>query len=641
MSSKTLARHASLHDTCEVAEKERRQTYYEDESQRELSACEEPAGHVNAMTGFDKPPIGLESRISGASTREEPVADVETMTSSEKLPGGMEPGVGGASTDKTPASKTKQAEPKKSEPIASTDYHVITLSEEQYTHLLQSHSWPNQSKSIISIHQEKKTKPSCKSSGGQEPLTSQPTLAQQTMALQTPAQQLPAVQTPVVQTAVQQTPVPIVPAQYVPGQQTTTVLAATEVPTMLTPIFRWIIEHDQRKLSGSGGTEEVVTELILPAAARKLTHNSVTAKPASPRAARKNLAQAEAKESELSASTESHGITLSEEQYTSLLQSLNLPIHSKPFTSTQLEKEAEPPGRCSGGHQLQTPQPTEPQHTMAQQMPAVQTLVMQQTPLPIVPAQQTPEQQTTTMLAGTKMPTPMSRCIIEHDQWTPSGSGGTEEVITALVLPAAARKLTHDSVPAKPASPGAARENLVQAEAKESELSASSESHGITLSEEQYTSMLQSLNLLIHSKPITSTQLEKKAEPPCRFSGGHQLQTPQPTEPQHTMAQQMPAVQMLVMQQTPLPVVPAQQTPGQQTTTVLAATEVPTMLTSTFSWTIEHYQRPPSGSGGTEEVITALAFPAATRKLTYDSVQMTPASAGAAEESPVFSVTAA
>ncbi|KAL3244672.1 hypothetical protein MRX96_018649 [Rhipicephalus microplus] len=215
MSSKALARRASFLDICEIAEKERRQTYYEEESQRGLLGCEEPGGHVDTVTGFAKPPIGLESGVcgaltheeqagnidavtgsnkppygleygvGGASTRKEPVADVDTMTSSDKLPGGMEPGVGEASTEKTPSTKTKQVETKESEPSASADFRLITLSEEQHTHLLQSYNWPIQSKSIISIQQEK-AEPSCKFSGGQEPLTSQRTLTQQTMALQTP-----------------------------------------------------------------------------------------------------------------------------------------------------------------------------------------------------------------------------------------------------------------------------------------------------------------------------------------------------------------------------------------------------------------------------------------------------------------------
>ncbi|KAL1477299.1 hypothetical protein MTO96_035844 [Rhipicephalus appendiculatus] len=115
------------------------------------------------------------------------------------------------------------------------------------------------------------------------------TLAVQTPATQTPAMQTPAMQTPAQQMPVQQTPVPVVPAQQTLGQQTTTVLAATEVPTILTPTFRWIIEHDQRTPSGNSGTEEVITALALPAAARKLTYDSVPTTPASPGAAEESL----------------------------------------------------------------------------------------------------------------------------------------------------------------------------------------------------------------------------------------------------------------------------------------------------------------------------------------------------------------
>ncbi|KAL3211925.1 hypothetical protein MRX96_051914, partial [Rhipicephalus microplus] len=52
---------------------------------------------------------------------------------------------------------------------------------------------------------------------------------------------------------------------------------------------------------------------------------------------------AEAKEGEPGGSTESPVITLLEEQYRSLLQSLNLPIDSKSIISVQQEKKAEPP----------------------------------------------------------------------------------------------------------------------------------------------------------------------------------------------------------------------------------------------------------------------------------------------------------
>ncbi|KAL1477705.1 hypothetical protein MTO96_035539, partial [Rhipicephalus appendiculatus] len=127
-SSKSLARHASFHDICEVAEMERRRLYSEEEeSQRELSARDGPAG--------------------------------DSVTDSDKSPGGMESGVDGASPSKAPTSNAKQAEAKESEPSASAESHVITLSEEQYTSLLQSLNLPIHSKPIISIQQEKKAEP--------------------------------------------------------------------------------------------------------------------------------------------------------------------------------------------------------------------------------------------------------------------------------------------------------------------------------------------------------------------------------------------------------------------------------------------------------------------------------------------------
>ncbi|XP_049274674.1 transcription factor E2F7 isoform X2 [Rhipicephalus sanguineus] len=265
-SSKSLARHASFHDICEVAEMERRRLYSEEEeNHRELSTRDRPAGDGNAVTD------------------------------SEKSFGDVESGIGAASPSKVRTSNAKQAEAKESELSASTESHVITLSEEQYTSLLQSLNLPIHSKPIISIQQEKKAEQPCKCSGSQQPQTPQPTVPRQTMALQTPAQQKPAQQVPVVQTSLVQTPtlqtpaLQQTPAQETPGQQTTTVLAATDVPTILTPTFRWIIEHDQRTPSGNGGTEEVITALALPAAARKLTYDSVPTTPASPGAAEESL----------------------------------------------------------------------------------------------------------------------------------------------------------------------------------------------------------------------------------------------------------------------------------------------------------------------------------------------------------------
>ncbi|KAL3248981.1 hypothetical protein MRX96_056237 [Rhipicephalus microplus] len=262
-SSKTLARHASFHDICEVAEMERRRLYSEEEE-------------------------------SHPSARDELFGDATAVTGANKSSGGVESAVGGASPGKSPASNSKQAEAKEGEPGGSTESHVITLSEEQYRSLLQSLNLPIHSKPIISIQQEKKAETPCKCLGGQQPQTPQPAVpqpmpAQQTLVMQAPAVQTSAAQTSAAQTTAVQTPVPVVPAQQTPGQQTTTVLAATEVSTILTPTFRWIIEHDQRTPSGSGATEEVITAVALPAAARKLTYDSAPTTPASPGAAEESV----------------------------------------------------------------------------------------------------------------------------------------------------------------------------------------------------------------------------------------------------------------------------------------------------------------------------------------------------------------
>ncbi|KAL3244674.1 hypothetical protein MRX96_018651 [Rhipicephalus microplus] len=94
MSSKTLSRRSSFLDICEIDEKKRRQTYYEEESQRELLGCEEPGGHVDAVTGFAKPPIRLESEVRGALTREEQAGNIDAVTGSNKPPGSLESGDG-------------------------------------------------------------------------------------------------------------------------------------------------------------------------------------------------------------------------------------------------------------------------------------------------------------------------------------------------------------------------------------------------------------------------------------------------------------------------------------------------------------------------------------------------------------------
>ncbi|KAL3243655.1 hypothetical protein MRX96_020132, partial [Rhipicephalus microplus] len=257
-SSKTLARHASFHDICEVAEMERRRLYSEEEE-------------------------------SHSSTRDRLFGDANAVTGANKSSGGVESAVGGASPGKSPASNSKQAEAKEGEPSGSTESHVITLSEEQYRSLLQSLNLPIHSKPIISIQQEKKAETPCKCLGGQQPQTPQPAVPQPMPAQQALVMQAPAVQTSAAQTTAVQTPVPVVPAQQTPGQQTTTVLATTEVSTILTPTFRWIIEHDQQTPSGSGATEEVITAVALPAAARKLTYDSAPTTPASPGAAEESV----------------------------------------------------------------------------------------------------------------------------------------------------------------------------------------------------------------------------------------------------------------------------------------------------------------------------------------------------------------
>ncbi|KAL3210055.1 hypothetical protein MRX96_037403 [Rhipicephalus microplus] len=156
--------------------------------------------------------------------------------------------------------------------------------------------------------------------------------------------------------------------------------------------------------------------------------------------------------------------------------------------------------------------------------------------------------------------TPTFHLIIEHNQGKPSRIRSHKVVITTLDLPAAGHTQTHDSVLAKPASPVAPKKSMIQAEAKESKLGGSTESHVITLPEKWYTFLLQSLNLPIHSKPIISIPQDKVAKPLCKCLSWQQSQTPQQTGPQQTIALQTPALQMqslhMSVQQRLLPVVP-------------------------------------------------------------------------------------
>ncbi|XP_077492976.1 uncharacterized protein LOC144104063 isoform X2 [Amblyomma americanum] len=231
-SARSLARHASFHDICEVAEMERRRLY---------------------------------------STEEEPPRDPVAPSAPSTNSGTSQPQQAGTVSPATMSPPTvKEAEAEKSEPSPTTESHVITLSEEQYTSLLQSLNLPLNSKPIISIQQEKtkKTDAQCKCTGAQQAQPAQPqhvTVPQQTM-----------------QTTVQ-------PQQ----QTTTTVLTATEMPTaILTPTFSfssWFVEQqrevDQRTPSGNSSEETTATATAvtpLPAAARRLTYDSAPPTPVTP-----------------------------------------------------------------------------------------------------------------------------------------------------------------------------------------------------------------------------------------------------------------------------------------------------------------------------------------------------------------------
>lgn len=156
-----------------------------------------------------------------------------------------------------------------------------------------------------------------------------------------------------------------------------------------------------------------------------------------------SVKEAEAVNSAPNPMTESHVITLSEEQYTSLLQSLNLPLDSKPIISIQQEKtkkvDAAQCSKCTGA-----------QHTQS-----AQTMVQAQ------------QQTTTTDMQATILTPTFSFSSLfmeqqrEADQRTPSNNGGNETMATASVtpLPAAARRLTYDSAPPTPVTPSSLAED--------------------------------------------------------------------------------------------------------------------------------------------------------------------------------------
>ncbi|KAL3210051.1 hypothetical protein MRX96_037399 [Rhipicephalus microplus] len=94
----------TFYNICEVFEKERRHPYSEKEkSQRDLLTWGEPAGHGDAETGFDEPPMRLKSRIHGASAHGEGGRDIDAMTGPDKPRGSLESADGEPSAGEEPA----------------------------------------------------------------------------------------------------------------------------------------------------------------------------------------------------------------------------------------------------------------------------------------------------------------------------------------------------------------------------------------------------------------------------------------------------------------------------------------------------------------------------------------------------------
>uniref|UniRef100_V5I331 Putative transcription factor e2f8 n=1 Tax=Ixodes ricinus TaxID=34613 RepID=V5I331_IXORI len=139
-----------------------------------------------------------------------------------------------------------------------------------------------------------------------------------------------------------------------------------------------VAEMERRKLYSAAETRDVTQQAQLPDLPETATNPGPSATtgchvtgegtpaPATPRPLGEYKAEEQAAESKGAAtsspSTESHVITLSEEQYNSLLQSLNLPIDSKPIISIQQEKTsvkkpAEAPCKCSSASKP-PPEPT-------------------------------------------------------------------------------------------------------------------------------------------------------------------------------------------------------------------------------------------------------------------------------------------
>ncbi|XP_064490324.1 transcription factor E2F8-like isoform X4 [Ornithodoros turicata] len=118
-----MARHASFHDICEVAEMEHRRLY---------SSSNEHSPDTSAQSSEAASPVACEDKVERATDSvHDGVAVPETSPAVH------------VSKEGTPAT------------VAS---HVITLSEEQYNSLLQSLNLPVHSKPVISIQQEKTPK---------------------------------------------------------------------------------------------------------------------------------------------------------------------------------------------------------------------------------------------------------------------------------------------------------------------------------------------------------------------------------------------------------------------------------------------------------------------------------------------------
>ncbi|CAN7939513.1 unnamed protein product [Ixodes hexagonus] len=149
--SRGLARHASFHDICEVAEMERRKLY----SAAEIGEATQQTEHA-----------GLPGTV--------PDSDLSATTDCHIVGAGTP-----VSATSPPAAECKAEEQAtlSSGAVSSSpspESHVITLSEEQYNSLLQSLNLPIDSKPIISIQQEKSSskKPAevpCKCSASKPP----------------------------------------------------------------------------------------------------------------------------------------------------------------------------------------------------------------------------------------------------------------------------------------------------------------------------------------------------------------------------------------------------------------------------------------------------------------------------------------